>query len=89
MPTAIVPDIYDPALPHDNVWAETEDAYRMVRRVGREEGILAGISAGANMHAAHALAKQLAGRGERGVIVTLICDGAEKYLSEHFWDDSD
>lgn len=89
MPTAIVPDIYDPSWPHDNVWAETEDAHRMVRRVGRDEGILVGISAGANIHAAHTLAKELSSRGEHGLIVTLICDGAEKYLSEHFWDDPD
>ena len=38
MPTAIVPSIYDPELADENVWIETEDAYKMVRRLAREEG---------------------------------------------------
>jgi cysteine synthase B len=87
MPTAIVPGIYDPAVPDGNLWLETEDAHRMVKRVAREEGILVGVSAGANLHAAAMMGKQLAERGEKAVIVTILCDGADKYLSEHFWDD--
>ena len=83
MPTAIVPGIYDPALADENLWLETEDAYRMVRRLAREEGLLIGISAGANVHAA----LQIAERIKTGVIVTILCDGAEKYLSEPFWND--
>jgi cysteine synthase B len=87
MPTAIVPAIYDPTLADDNVWVETEDAYAMVRRVAREEGILVGISSGANLVAARAVAKQVVERGEEAVIVTMICDNADKYLSEPFWND--
>jgi cysteine synthase B len=87
MPSAIVPGIYDPNLADENLWVETEDAYEMVRRVAREEGLLTGISSGANLIAAQRLARDLAARGEAGVIVTVICDGAVKYLSEHFWDD--
>jgi cysteine synthase B len=87
MPTAIVPGIYDESLADGNFWLETEDAYRMVRRLGREEGVLVGISSGANVHAATLLARQLAERGETGTIVTVLCDGADKYLSEHFWDE--
>ncbi len=83
MPTAIVPGIYDPALADENLWLETEDAYRMVRRLAREEGILIGISAGANVHAALRIAERI----KTGVIVTILCDGAEKYLSEPFWND--
>jgi cysteine synthase B len=89
MPTAIVPGIYDPALADDNLWVDTEDAYAMTRRVAREEGLLVGISAGANLHAAHQIAKRLHESGETGRIVTVLCDGADKYLSEHFWDDDD
>jgi cysteine synthase B len=89
MPTAIVPGIYDPTVPDENLWLETEDAHRMVRRVAREEGILVGVSSGANLHAARQIALQLSERGEQGVIVTILCDGADKYLSEHFWDDPD
>ena len=83
MPTAIVPGIYDESLADDNLWIETEDAYRMARRLARQEGLLVGISAGANVHGA----LQLAERIKEGVIVTILCDGAEKYLSEPFWND--
>jgi cysteine synthase B len=89
MPTAIVPSIYDPTLADDNFWIETEDAYRMTRRVAREEGILVGISAGANLHAARNLGKRLVAEGRSAVIVTVLCDGAAKYLSEPFWNDQD
>src|SRR5919107_1358489 len=47
MESAIVPSIYDPAIADQNLAARTEDAYEMVKRVAREDGILIGISAGA------------------------------------------
>ncbi len=87
MPTAIRPGFYDESLADGNLWIETEDAYRMVRRLAREEGLLVGISSGCNVHAATLLARDLAERGESATIVTILCDSAEKYLSEHFWDD--
>ncbi len=83
MPTAIVPGIYDESLADENLWLETEDAYRMARRLAREEGLLIGISAAANVHGALKLAERI----KEGVIVTILCDGAEKYLSEPFWND--
>jgi cysteine synthase B len=88
MPTAIVPGIYDGALADGNYWIETEDAYAMVRRLARDEGLLVGISSGCNVYAATVLAGELAARGEPATIVTVLCDSAEKYLSEHFWDES-
>jgi cysteine synthase B len=87
MPTAIVPGIYDPALADDNIWIETEDAYAMCRRLAREEALLVGISSGANLVAALRVGQQLADAGEPGVIVTILADGAYKYLSEPFWSD--
>src|SRR5581483_4399353 len=87
MPTAIVPAIYDDKIADGNYWIETEDAYAMVRRLARDEGLLVGISSGCNVHAATLLARELAGRGESATIVTVLCDSAEKYLSEHFWDE--
>jgi cysteine synthase B len=87
MPTAIVPSIYDEKLADRNIWIDTEHAYRMVKRLAREEGLLVGISAGGNVHAALTIAKELHAQGKQGVIVTILCDGADKYLSEHFWDD--
>jgi cysteine synthase B len=89
MPTAIVPAIYDPDLADDNVWIETEDAYAMCRRLARREGLLAGFSSGANVVAARQVARGLIERGERGLLVTVLCDGAEKYLSEELWNDPD
>lgn len=87
MPTALVPAIYDETLADGNLWIETEDAYRAVRRLAREEGILVGISAGANLVAALQLGREVVARNETAVIVTIFCDSADKYLSEHFWDE--
>jgi cysteine synthase B len=87
MPTAIVPGIYDETLADGNLWIETEDAYKMVKRLAREEGLLVGISSGCNVHAATILARQCAERGEPATIVTFVCDSADKYLSEHFWNE--
>jgi S-sulfo-L-cysteine synthase (O-acetyl-L-serine-dependent) len=87
MPTAIVPGIYDPRLADGNIWLDTEQAYAMVRRLAKEEGLLVGISSGCNVMAALQIARELAAQGQTGMIVTVLCDSAEKYLSEHFWDE--
>lgn len=89
MPTALVPAIYDSSVADENVWIETEDAYAMVKRLAKEEGLLVGLSSGANVVGARAVARRLAEQGRKGVIVTVLCDGAEKYLSEGFWNDPD
>ncbi len=81
--TAIVPGIYDANLADDSVEVATEDAQEMTRRLAREEGLFIGISAGANVFAAIRLAKKLK---ESAVVVTILCDGGGKYLSEDFWD---
>jgi cysteine synthase B len=83
MGSAIVPDIYDASVADENRSTATEEAYEMVRRVAREEGILIGISAGA----AVATALQVAREIEHGTVVTILCDGADKYLSESFWEE--
>ena len=83
MATAIVPDIYDAGLADANIEVETEDAYAMVKRLAREEGLLVGISSGANVVAA----LQTARKAGPGVYVTVFCDGADKYLSDKFWED--
>jgi cysteine synthase B len=86
MPSAIVPAIYDPSVADDNLEISTEDAYAMVRRLAREEGVLAGISAGAAIVGCLRIAERL--RGREAVIVTVLPDGADKYLSERFWEES-
>jgi cysteine synthase B len=81
MESAIVPGIYDPSVADQDLRVESEHAYEMVRRLAREEGLLAGISSGAALAASLQVARQL----ERGVLVTIFPDGAEKYLTEKFW----
>jgi S-sulfo-L-cysteine synthase (O-acetyl-L-serine-dependent) len=87
MPSAIKPGIYDPELADENMWIDTEDAYAMARRLAREEGLLVGISAAANVLAASRVAKRLADERQNGVVVTILCDGGQRYLSEPFWND--
>lgn len=87
MPSSIKPGIYDPDLADDNLWIETEDAYDMARRLAREEGLLVGISAAANVLAATRIAEYVSNKGQHGTVVTVLCDGGQKYLSESFWND--
>jgi len=81
MESAIVPGIYDPTLADEDLKVESERAYEMVRCLARVEGALAGISSGAALAATLEVARRL----DRGVIVTVFPDGAEKYLNEKFW----
>jgi S-sulfo-L-cysteine synthase (O-acetyl-L-serine-dependent) len=83
MGSAIVPEIYDPSVADENLATPTENAYEMVKRLAREEGVLVGISAGAAVATSLRVAREI----ESGVIVTVLCDGADKYLSEAFWED--
>ncbi len=83
MASAIVPEIYDPTIADQNLGTPTEDAYDMVKRLAREEGILVGISAGAAVATSLRVAREL----ESGVVVTVLCDSADKYLSESFWEE--
>ncbi|MGC8795192.1 MAG: pyridoxal-phosphate dependent enzyme, partial [Bryobacteraceae bacterium] len=82
---ALVPGIWDPSLADGYLWVETEKAYEMTRRLAREEGLLVGISSGANVAAALELAGRLEAQGKTAVIVTVLCDDGQKYLSEEFW----
>jgi len=81
MPTALVPGIYDAGLADEQVTVATEEAHEMVLRLAREEGLLVGVSSGANLVAALNVAKKL----KEGVVVTIFSDSASKYLSESFW----
>jgi cysteine synthase B len=86
MPTAIVPKIYDPALADQNLEISTEDAYVMARRMSRGAGLLVGVSAAAAVVGCLKIAQQLqVKKGDEAVIVTVLCDSGEKYLSERFW----
>jgi cysteine synthase B len=83
METAIVPGIYEPSLADEDLGVATEEAFELTRQLARH-GMFVGISSGANLAAALAVAK----RSPDAVIVVIFPDGGEKYLSERFWDES-
>jgi cysteine synthase B len=87
MATAIVPSIYDPTLADEDIAVRTEDAHRLVKRLAREEGILAGVSSGAALWACFDVARRLPS-GQHAVIVTIFPDSGEKYLSDRFWSEA-
>jgi len=86
MQTALRPAIYDDTLADENLEVATEEAYRLVKRIAREEGLLVSPSAAAALLGCFQVAKGLA-RDERAVIVTVFADSASKYLTERFWDE--
>ena len=87
MGSSIVPAIYNPHLADRELQIETEAAYAMVKRLAREEGLLVGPSAAAAVVACLKIAHEESAAGRRAVIVTVLPDGADKYLSERFWDE--
>jgi S-sulfo-L-cysteine synthase (O-acetyl-L-serine-dependent) len=87
MGSSIVPAIYNPHLADRELQIETEAAYSMVKRLAREEGLLVGPSAAAAVVACLKIAHEEVAAGRRAVIVTVLPDGADKYLSERFWDE--
>src|SRR6266404_417621 len=86
MPTAIVPPIYDPALADANLTVSTEDAYRLVKRAAREEGLLLSPSAAAALDGCFQVASSL-NAAKHAVFVTIFPDSGTKYLSERFWNE--
>jgi len=86
MPTAIRPAIYDDRLADENLEVSTEEAYRLVKRLAREEGLLVSPSAAAALLGCFAVAGRIP-KSEGAVIVTVFADSASKYLNERFWDE--
>jgi S-sulfo-L-cysteine synthase (O-acetyl-L-serine-dependent) len=83
MDSAIVPGIYDPTLADQDLRVGTEEAFEITRQLARKEGLLVGISSGANL----AGALRVAANVSDAVIVVIFCDAGDKYLSERFWDE--
>ena len=86
MDSARVPKIYDAALADRNIEIHTETAYRAVKRLIREEGMLVGISSGAAVAACLEVVRAIP-RDRAAMIVTIFPDNGEKYLNERFWDE--
>jgi len=74
-----VPDVYDEKVVDEVLLVSSDDAIAAARSLARTEGVVAGISSGANAHAARQIASRPECRGKR--IVTIICDTGERYLS--------
>jgi cysteine synthase B len=83
--TALVPGIYDERLADATELVSSEEAFAMARTLTRAEGLMVGISAAANVAAALRVARRLT----HGVVVTILCDSASKYLSDRFWDEGE
>jgi S-sulfo-L-cysteine synthase (O-acetyl-L-serine-dependent) len=86
MATAIVPPIYDARVADRHLEQSTEGAYEMAKHLARTEGLLVGISAAAAVAASLRVAEEEHRAGRSAVIVTILCDSADKYLSERFWE---
>jgi cysteine synthase A len=63
---------------------KNDDAFHMAKKMAKDEGLLVGISAGANLHAAYLAALRPENKGK--TIVTILCDTAERYLSTELFD---
>jgi len=79
IPKILNTEIYDEVLAVSN-----EESFAMAKKIAREEGLLIGISAGANLHAAQILAARPENKGK--TIITILCDTAERYLSTELFD---
>ncbi len=86
MATALRPGIYDDTLADEDIAVGTEDAYRLVKRLAQEEGLLVSPSAAAALAGCFAVAGKIP-RPEHAVVVTVFADNGAKYLSERFWDE--
>ena len=87
MASSLVPGIYDPHVADDHMRIKTEDAYKMIRRLARREGLLVGLSSGAALVACERVAATIPD-DEEAVIVTILADSGERYLSERFWEEA-
>lgn len=86
METAIVPAIYDDKLADENLAVDTEQAYKLVKRLAKEEGLLVSPSAAAALLGCFKVAERIP-QQEHAVIVTVFADSAAKYLNERFWEE--
>ncbi len=82
MDSSIVPEIYDPSLPDEHVVVGTEAGWDMADRLAREEGLHVGHSTGANVQAAHQIAKRIG----KGCVVTIACDRGDRYFAPMRWE---
>jgi S-sulfo-L-cysteine synthase (O-acetyl-L-serine-dependent) len=78
--SSIVPGIYDPTVLDETLFIDTESAWATAARLAREEGLLVGHSSGANVEGSLRVARRLFERKEKGLIATILCDHASRYV---------
>lgn len=81
--TALVPSIYDPTVPDEQMEVSTESAHAMARLLAREEGLFVGISAAGAIWCALQVAEHLSS----GVVVALAPDGGSRYITDPLWEE--
>jgi cysteine synthase B len=81
MATAIVPGIYETGFPDRKITVQAEEAFAIARAAARDEGLFVGLSAGAAIFAARQVAREI----DEGVVVAILPDGGERYLSTPLW----
>lgn len=86
MASSIVPPIYDPSELDSVIPIPTADGWAMAERLGEEEGLFVGHSAGAAVAGALLIARQMVERGETGNVVTVLPDRADRYFEPMAWE---
>jgi cysteine synthase B len=84
--SSIVPAIYDRAIHDGTVRVTTEDGWDMSDRLCELEGLHVGHSSGANVFAAHRIARELSAAGRTGCVVTVLCDRGDRYFAPTKWE---
>lgn len=86
IPTSLVPPIYDDSNLDETIWMPTDEGWDVAEALADREGLFVGHSSGANVAAAVRVAKRLAEAGERGVVVTVLCDRGDRYFAPMRWE---
>jgi len=86
LPSSIIPQIYDDAIPDETMWIGTKDGWNMSDRLAKEEGLHVGHSSGANVFAALKIAEKLHKEQGGGCVVTIICDRGDRYFAPMKWE---
>lgn len=86
IPSSLVPPIYDESVLDDTLWMPTDEGWDMADRLSRDEALFVGHSSGGNVAGALRVARELAARGEAGVVVTILCDRGDRYFGPMKWE---
>jgi cysteine synthase B len=81
-----VPEIFDESVVDDTIWLPTDEGWDMSERLAEVEGLFVGHSSGGNVAAALRVGRELAERGQPGVVVTVLCDRGDRYFKPMKWE---